>query len=1146
MYVTITGPVHTDAFREALRRTLAELPEPATVAEPAGPADAWIEAELARPLDTERGPLSSQAVFRRPNGALGWFQRYHRLVNDEPGTLAAVRRVAEHYGSLVDGLPLPPRRRPEARPTRRVRPRGTPVPVRSTGWVALPASAEFARAARDSGGGSAAVLLAATAAYAHRLTGSTEAVVGHLLGTGTIIPVHLAVRPGSSFAELARQAGLALRKAKRRQLSADGVGMVAGLADSRERFALGAAVAVVERTWGDPVDDLLVRLDDNAENGRCVEVRAATRHDRFVPFLGRLVTMAEAPIGTIDLADVRERNLFRRTVNDNARQVPESTVTAEFAARVVADPDAVAVRHAGTELTYRTLDERANRLARLLAGRGAGPERVVAILLPRGADMIVAVLAVLKAGAAYLPVDPDYPAGRIEYLLHDAEPSTVVTTAELAGRLPEDAPASVVLDDPATGRQLAAAPATAPTVTPLPGNAAYVIYTSGSTGTPKGVVIPHRNVVNLAAWAVAELGEEAFSRVLAAASLSFDMSVFEILVPLMAGGAIDVVRNLLSLLDLPNWSGSMINAPPSIYQRVVEAEWVRERAGRYLFCGEPLPGALVRQVHARVPGAAVFNIYGPTEATVYATAWRCAEGSAQDPPIGVPVTNMRCHVLDPALRQVPPDHAGELYLAGDYLARGYANRPALTAQRFVADPFGPPGGRMYRTGDVVRWTAAGELRFVGRVDNQVKVRGVRVELGEIEAAITARPDIASAAVVATGDGQLTAYVVAAGGHQPRPDAIAAGLRAELPEQLVPSEIVVRDALPLNPAGKLDRLALAAEARSGAGQPDAGTDTGGDPVRVLCKVFAGVLGRAAGPDDSFFALGGDSMRSIKLVRRARQAGLVISPEDVFERQTPAALAVCAKPLAGQPATESAERFAFDVLLPLRRSGTQPPLFCVHPVAGVGWTYSALVSRLGAEYPIYALQARGLARDEVFPASVEEMATDYVAEIRRVQPVGPYRLLGWSFGGLVAHAMATRLQDQGYEVDLLALMDSYVRADLPPVEPFALRQAVLAALRRTDNVLSWLDDDRLAAMAGVYENNLRLGMAFRPDVFRGDVTFFAARQDDGDSPMRPDMWRHYVTDGEIHMHHSEFAHDDMGGPESLAEVGRIVAAALRSKE
>jgi thioesterase domain-containing protein len=384
---------------------------------------------------------------------------------------------------------------------------------------------------------------------------------------------------------------------------------------------------------------------------------------------------------------------------------------------------------------------------------------------------------------------------------------------------------------------------------------------------------------------------------------------------------------------------------------------------------------------------------------------------------------------------------------------------------------------------------------------------------------------------------------------------------------------------LSPTGKLDRRALAAPARSAPGGPDpAGTGASGDPVGVLCAVFASVLGRAAGPRDSFFALGGDSMRVIKLVRRARRAGLVISPEDVFERQTPVGLASRAGPLVGRPVPEPdgpppAERFAFDVLLPLRQSGTRPPLYCVHPVAGVGWSYSALVRHLGAEYPIYALQARGLAGDEALPTSVEEMAADYIAELRRRQPAGPYHLLGWSFGGLVAHAMATSLQDQGEEVALLALLDSYVPADLPVaprVEAFGLRRAVLAALlglagirpaglrpedltterfleivRRTDSVLSGLGDDRLFAMAGVYENNLRLGMGFRPAVFRGDVLFFAARQDDRDPPTRPDMWRHYITDGEIRMYHGEFAHDDMGSPESLAAVARTVAATLRAR-
>ncbi|GCB44690.1 polyketide synthase [Streptomyces sp. NL15-2K] len=582
----------------------------------------------------------------------------------------------------------------------------------------------------------------------------------------------------------------------------------------------------------------------------------------------------------------------------------QKTVPAVFEAVAAAAPGSVAVRDRHGRLTYGELDTRADRVARRLAARGVGPEDVVAVVTPRTVDMAVAVLGVLKSGAAYLPVDPDYPAGRVSFLLTDARPRAVVTTRELAGSLPPGVPETLLLT--AGDEDGGALPV--PTA-PGPGNAAYVIYTSGSTGQPKGVVVPHRNVLTFARWVQRELGDAAFDRVLNATSLSFDPSVLELLVPLLTGGSVDIVRNLLSLLDQGTWAGSLINAVPSVYRRVTQAEWVDERAEHYVFGGEPLTADLVRQIRRRKPGATVLNLYGPTEATVYATAGRCAPSTEGRPPIGPPAPHAHCRVLDPELRPVPPGGKGELYLAGDGLARGYVHRPAPTAERFVADPFGEPGTRMYRTGDLVRWNADGELEFAGRADNQVKVRGHRVEPGEIEARLIALPEIAAACVVATDDGEgdhvLTAYVEPAAGATPHPEAVREALGRELPAPFVPEAVEVLDALPLTPSGKSDRLALRERAAARTAGADAPPESPvADLTQVMCQVFADVLGLPeAGPDDSFFALGGDSIRSIKLVRRARRAGVMISPEDVFVHQTPAELAAAGSPRpAPRPAPE----------------------------------------------------------------------------------------------------------------------------------------------------------------------------------------------------------------------------------------------------
>ncbi|WP_033819361.1 non-ribosomal peptide synthetase, partial [Kitasatospora sp. MBT63] len=626
-------------------------------------------------------------------------------------------------------------------------------------------------------------------------------------------------------------------------------------------------------------------------------------HRTVEAMVARLVLLLEAVLAEpglrlpeVDLLTAEERRDLLTVRNDTALEVPAGTVPELFEAQVRRTPAAVAVVSAGVELSYAELDARANRLARLLAGHGVGPETLVALSLPRSADMMVAVLAVLKSGAAYLPVDPGYPADRIAYMLSDAAPVLAVAVRATKAVVADGGVPLVVLDDPATAALIAAAPDTAPTRAAelRPEHPAYVIYTSGSTGRPKGVVVEHRNVAALAAWAVAEIGPERLSHVLASTSLNFDVSVFEMFGPLLSGGRIEIVRDLLALLegDGTRWRGSLVSGVPSALANLVAQGGLELDARMVVLAGEGLPAHTLNAIRAAAPGATVANIYGPTETTVYATAWYTDREAASAPPIGRPIGNTRVYVLDRGLRPVPSGVPGELFIAGAGVARGYLNRPGLTADRFLPDPFGAPGSRMYRTGDVVRWTPDGQIDYLGRSDSQVKVRGFRIELGEIEAVLTADEAVSQAAVLVRedlpGDRRLVAYLVPAAGADVDHAALRARAAAALPEYMVPSAFVPLAALPLNPNGKLDRRALPAP---DLGALSAGRTARTDRERAVCALFAEVLGlESVGIDDNFFALGGHSLLVTKLVSRIRtDLGVEVPIRVLFDAPTVAALA-----------------------------------------------------------------------------------------------------------------------------------------------------------------------------------------------------------------------------------------------------------------
>ncbi len=607
-------------------------------------------------------------------------------------------------------------------------------------------------------------------------------------------------------------------------------------------------------------------------------------------------------VSELPLLPEEERRRVLDEWNGTARAAAPATLGELVEAQIRRTPGAPAVISGTGRVTYAELDRQANRLAQLLVRRGAGPEQVIALALPRSAEIIVAQLAAAKAGAAFLPVDPAYPAERIAFMLADAQPVVTLSRRDVVRDLAGLDPAAlIVLDDPDIAAEVNRMPGCAPadigrTAKLQPAHPAYVIYTSGSTGRPKGVVVSHAGLASFAAAEAEHYQVRPGDRVLQYSSPSFDASVLELCMALPAGAALVVPppgpllgEQLASVLAENRVTHALI--PPAALATVTAGMAERElpHFRTVIVGGEACPAGLVDQW---APSRRMINSYGPTEATVVSTWSDPLTAGHGAPPIGRPIWNTRVYVLDPELRPVPPGIPGELYVTGGGLARGYLNRPGLTAQRFIACPFGPPGTRMYATGDLVRWTGGGQLEFTGRADDQVKIRGFRIELGEIEAALCTHPDVASAAVTAreeqSGARRLAAYIVPAAVDAPCVTELREHLATTLPGYMIPAFFVTLGELPLSHNGKVDRRALPAPGPAAAA--DGGQAPRTDTEQALAAIWSEVLGlEHVGIHDNFFELGGDSILAIQVVSRARQAGLGLSSRDVFARQTVASLA-----------------------------------------------------------------------------------------------------------------------------------------------------------------------------------------------------------------------------------------------------------------
>ena len=917
--------------------------------------------------------------------------------------------------------------------------------------------------------------------------------------------------------------------------------------------------------------DLVVTVRPSHDGG--ADLRITFSRDLFLPSTAR--TLAERLVELLDRASAQPSATVAELV-DASDVRTGSLLLGEFVDRaVLLDADAVAVCAADGRLTYRELDESTALLADKLRAAGARPGTVVALAAERSLASVTAFWAIARTGAAVLLLDPGYPTERLEYIVDDSAPVFGLTDDSRLD-LPQKSLTWWTIGDIQSASPI---DMTVERHRPHLDDVAYVVYTSGTTGRPKPVAVTHRGLERFAVSLGLQFDITPGSRVLHVASPGFDAAILEMLLFIGRGS-------------------TCVVAPSSVFAGAQLGELVQRERVDTMFLTPAVLGTLSLEPLASVtaigtggeaissalldkwsPGRRFVNAYGPSESTVAATMGLQRAGVA--PHIGSALPGTVTRILDAELRPVSAGDVGELYLAGEALGRGYPGRPALTASRFVADPNGCPGSRMYRTGDLVRSvdTAEGrQLDILGRSDSQRKIRGVRVEPAEVEAVLTAQPSIEAAAVIVENgvDGaSLSAHVCITGFVDA--DDIRKAVSAVLPRHLVPARIIVHDRLPLTAHGKVDRGALGAQQSSTVAPI---VPVGDSMLGAVRSAFAAVLDLGidtVSPDSDFFALGGNSLAAVRVMDLLREQ----VPEPVrqqvdvtwfFDVATPAVIAARLDGLgrSGVAAAANAPlslrpRSPFDILVPLRGgsgdassisdiSGDRVPLICIHPAIGLVWSYTALLPFIDPKTPVVGIQARGIATTAPEPESVKEIARDYVNAVRADFPSGPYRLMGWSLGGLIAQAMAVEFERIDESVELIVL-DAYPLCDETSprqemsvadlVREFVLDTEVdddltvdhaIELVRGYGGPATLLDDDQIRRLYDRYRLFVRLGYEHRPEHFGGDLTFFSASHGQ-DGPRSPWAWRKYVG-GSISDHPVPTTHNEMGTPRALAQVARKI--------
>jgi len=1188
-------------------------------ADPAAVARAAMQADRLAAVDPSRDRISQQMLFDLGGQRWVWYLRVHHLAADGYGMALFSDRVCALYAGR-EGEPLPPLagvladdaayradpRRGLAGQWWREQLQGAPAGAGLAGTVAAsddalrfvqPLDASF----RDLLLQTAArwmqpwpdVLAALSAEYLRRMSAAEEVVLGvpwmGRLGNASarvpamvmnVLPLRVAAGEGS-VEDVVRGIGRQLSQGRkhgryrgeqlRRDLGLVGAqqrlhGPLVNVQPFYRPLALPGVEATLEVLCTGPVDDLTLGFRGDGQTLLDLEIEANPAlysRDDVQAHGTRLLHFVAAALQSPDMADVplATPEEAQRTVhgfNATAHALPETTLVELLQQGMDRDPQATALVFGDAALDHGTLEARSFALAAQLRALGVGPGSVVAVALPRSPELVIALMAVLRAGAAYLPLDLAHPDERLARILASARPVCALAEADVQARL-----GGVPVLAPTQWTALSFA---APWRQPSPDDAAYVIYTSGSTGEPKGVVIEHRAIVNRLLWMREHYGFTADDRVLQKTPATFDVSVWEFFLPLLCGAALvlaapEAHRDPTELARLiRSHEITTAHFVPSMLDAFLAAPASEGLQLRRVFTsGEALDATLRDRFHGRVQ-AELHNLYGPTEAAVDVSWWPAsAEDRSRPVPIGFPVWNTRLYVLDARMQPLPVGVPGDLYLGGVQLARGYLGRDDLTAERFLADPF-LPGERIYRTGDVARWRADGAVDYLGRSDHQVKLRGLRIELGEIEAALRELPGMDRVEVLlrhdTPGDARLVAYV-------PSSCADAAVLRSHLamrlPDYMLPSAFVGVDHWPVTANGKLDRTALPKPPQ----QEVAGRAPSTPLEQELAELFAGALGRElpVAADADFFSLGGDSLSAVHLLLAIEQRWRCdLGLGALFAQPTVAALAAR---IAEPPAL--ADHALGPVIALATVENAAQPLFVVHPAGGIAWNYRTLARALQPARTVYGLQSPALDPQQAMPPSIEVMANDYVRRIAALQPQGPVHLLGWSVGGILAQAMAVRLHEIGRGVGELVLLDAYPsecwRAEPEPDAITALRallaiaghdpdahpeldsrERILAFLRRGGSALGRLPDVVLDGVVRAVTGTNRLIREHHHRPYDGTLVHVRADRDHQARPqLQSALWMAHAR--KVQALELPFLHAELTGRDAVAQLAPWLSTRLR---
>ncbi|HID2531104.1 TPA: enterobactin non-ribosomal peptide synthetase EntF [Klebsiella pneumoniae] len=1000
-----------------------------------------------------------------------------------------------------------------------------------------------------------------------------------------VLPLAVHIDARETLADLAMRLAAQLKKMRRHQrYDAEQIVRDSGKAAGDEplfgpvlnvkvfdyQLDIDGVEAVTHTLATGPVNDLELALFPDETGGLSLEILAnkarydeAELHRHMARLTALLAQFAADPALRCGEAEMLSADELARlaAVNDTVVPLPATTLSALVADQARKTPDAPALADARWQFSYREMRQQVVALAQLLRQRGVKPGDSVAVALPRSVFLTLALHGIVEAGAAWLPLDTGYPDDRLRMMLEDARPSLLIATEDQLARF-GDIPGLESL----CYQQPLAAGDDAPLALSKPDHTAYIIFTSGSTGRPKGVMVGQTAIVNRLLWMQDRYPLSADDVVAQKTPCSFDVSVWEFWWPFIAGAQLvmaepEAHRDPQAMQQFfARYGVTTTHFVPSMLAAFVaslDADSVGAcRTLRRVFCsGEALPTELCREWE-RLTGAPLHNLYGPTEAAVD-VSWYPACGpelaavTGSSVPIGWPVWNTGLRILDAAMRPVPPGVAGDLYLTGIQLAQGYLGRPDLTASRFIADPFAP-GERMYRTGDVARWLTNGAVEYLGRSDDQLKIRGQRIELGEIDRVMSALPDVGQAvshacvfnqAAATGGDArQLVGYLVSDSGLPLDTAALKARLAEQLPPHMVPVVLMQLAELPLSANGKLDRKALPLPTLGGerSGRPpEPGMET------LVAAAFSQLLGCEVNDIDAdFFALGGHSLLAMRLAAQlSRQLARQVTPGQVMVASTVGKLSAL---LAADLSDEQAQRLGLDTLLPLRESDG-PTLFCFHPASGFAWQFSVLARYLSPRWSITGIQSPRPQGPMASAASLDEVCEHHLRTLLAQQPHGPYYLFGYSLGGTLAQGIAARLRQRGEAVAFLGLLDTWP----PETQNWAEKEAngldpeVLAEIDREREAFlaaqqGQASGELFSAIEGNYADAVRLLTTAHSAKFDGKATLFVAEKTRQEGMDPQVVWGPWV--GELEVFSQNCAHVDIISPQAFEAIGPVVREIL----